>query len=196
MRPLGLRYLALTTSIAWMVLAARPALAHASCPELRADGAPECQPSAAGLQPGAFATTYFPKGQAFLGGGAELVLFTWFNNSDRSGPGQGKFRFDVAGMGSASDTSRKLLLYRGGFVMSFEPNASRRFLIPYVTANVGGLYETVLKSRGFFDPGGGLYLVYLDNVIVDVEGSYVFPFSAADQLSGPKVQLTASFTVW
>ncbi|HEU4412905.1 MAG TPA: hypothetical protein VFS43_47125 [Polyangiaceae bacterium] len=157
------------------------------------------EPFATSFVPSAQGLAYFPLGEGvgpFYGGGVEVVLFTWSNNADTFGPSQGKIRLDVGGLASARDEQGAMVLYRGGAVVSFERNANRSWLIPYFAADAGALHARGLGGRVFADASLGLYLLYTRNVMIDAEGSFVFPLTAFDRLAGPKATLTASFSLW
>lgn len=157
------------------------------------------EPFATSFVPSAQGLAYFPLGKGvgpWYGGGVEVVLFTWSNNADTFGPSQGKIRLDVGGLAPARDEQRAMVLYRGGAAVSFERNAGRSWLIPYFAADAGGLHARGAGGRAFADASLGLYVLYTRNVMVDAEGSFVFPLGAFDRFAGPKATLTASFSLW
>jgi hypothetical protein len=148
------------------------------------------------VMPTAQAVAWFPRqaGGAYFGGGVELGLVSWSSNNDNFGPSQGRFYLSAAYL--ASTESRRAVLYRIGGVVSFEGNASRRFMIPHFGAAIGGLWESELGGAPAFDASLGLYLVHLRRFVLDAEGGVVLPFTNVDQLVGPRAQLTASFALW
>lgn len=172
-----------------------PAAASATCPRDK-PGDPVCDPYVTLLMPTATAVAWFPQhaGGAYFGGGVELGLVSWSSNNDGYGPSHGRFYASAAVLESTQ--SRRAVLYRLGAVVSFEGNASRRFLIPHFGAAIGGLWETVLRSRPAVDASLGLYVVHTRRFVLDAEGGLVLPLSAVDELFGPRAQLTASFALW
>jgi hypothetical protein len=157
------------------------------------------EPFATAFVPSVQGLAYFPLGRGvgpFYGAGVEAVLFTWSNNADTFGPSQGKIRLDVGGLAPARDGQNAMVLYRGGAVVSFERNAGRSWLIPYFAADAGGMHARGLGARAFADASLGLYLLYTRNLMIDAEGSFVFPLVGFDRLAGPKATLTASFSLW
>jgi hypothetical protein len=171
--------------------------AWAACPQEGAPSTSVCKSYSGVLMPSAEGVLFAPLGKGmgtWVGAGAELVLFTWSSNSDGFGPGQGKIRFDVAGL--ASNYGPAMVMYRGGAAVSFEGNAGRSFLIPYWGGAVGGFHESKLGGHGFVDAELGLYLLYVRGLIIDAEGGFTFPFTDFDALAGPKTQLTVSFSFW
>ncbi len=193
----------LSTSRA-LIRAAAPALAIAcglARPARAAEAGPPPlnEPFATSFVPSAQGLAYAPLGKGvgpYYGAGVEAVLFTWSNNAESFGPSQGKIRLDVGGLAPARDAQGALVLYRGGAVVSFERNAGRSWLIPYFAADLGGMHGRPFGGRVFADASLGLYLLYTRNVMIDAEGSFVFPLSAFDRLAGPKAALTASLSLW
>ena len=181
-------------AVGLLVLSSTPARAG-GCPRAL-PGDPVCDPYVAILRPTAAAVAWFPRqaGGAYFGGGVELGLLSWSSNNDGFGPSHG--RFYLSGAYLASTEKRRAVLYRIGGVVSFEGNASRRFLIPHFGAAIGGLWESQLGGAPAFDASLGLYLVHTRRFVLDAEGGVVLPFSKVDQLVGPRAQLTASFALW
>jgi hypothetical protein len=170
--------------------------AQAKCPkEDPADTL--CEPVVSMLMPSAVGTAFFPSdaGGPFYGGGVEIALLSWASNTDTFGPSHGRVRASFAYL-DAPGSDRRMLLYRFGAVVSFEGNASRRFLIPYYGASFGALWETQLGNRAVADASLGLFLVHTRDFVLDVDGGYVFPLTAVDKLIGPRAQLTAAFALW
>lgn len=169
--------------------------ANAKCPDEHDEVL--CEPHGGLFVPSITGNAAFPRGLgAHYGAGLELIFFTWKNPSDTPGPSDGKIRLDAALLVSERDSSRKMVPFRIGAVVSFERTATRSYLIPYFAADLGGLYESVIHTRMFADAGLGLYLLHTRTVSVDFEGTYMIPFSAIDELHGPKLQLTASLALW
>ena len=174
------------------------ALAAGEARASEATGPAPAEPYAAMLVPSVMGVAYLPRADgagARLGVGAELLLLTWSNSAEGVGPGQGKIRFDVAGLWDTSDSSQWTLLYRGGASVSFEGRPHRSFLVPYFSADIGGIHDKALGGSFFVDPGGGLYLLYVKNFIVDAEAGYLFALAEPD-LSGFKAHLTVSVAFW
>ena len=169
--------------------------AHAKCPDEKPDD-PACETLVSVLMPAVAGVAYFPRGglNPYVGPGVEFAGLSWSNNNDAFGPSQGTIRLGAAYMSPGG--SREMLLYRLGWAVSFEGNASRRFLIPYWGGGLGALWETDLGHRALAEGSVGLYLFYGRNVVVDAAGTLVVPFTAVDRLLAPMAQLTASFSLW
>jgi hypothetical protein len=178
-----------------LVATAAPAPAWAGCPRDK-PGDPVCDPYVSFLMPTVAAVAWFPRaaGGAYFGGGVDIGVVSWSSNNDGYGPSHGRFYLSAAVLESTHE--RRAVLYRAGAVVSFEGNASRRFLIPHFGAAIGGLWETVWSSRPTVDASLGLYLLHTRRFVLDAEGGLVLPLSAVDALLGPRAQLTASFALW
>ena len=134
-------------------------VAHAECPTTPDDHV--CRPWTALLLPTAFAVVYAPADARgpWVGGGLELVV-AWSDNSPAFGPSQGKLRFGAAALRSVpgqgagdAERTRTMATFRGGTQVSFERNASREFLIPYFSTDVGYTWSWA-DGRGMFVDGG------------------------------------------
>jgi hypothetical protein len=174
-------------------LVARPAAAK--CPNEAPDD-PACEPISSLMMPSVAAVAYFPRGglDPYAGLGVEFTTFSWSNNNDSFGPSQGTLRLGVAYL--RPNEHREMLYYRFGWAVSFEGNASRRFLIPYWGGGLGALWETELGNRALAEASLGMYIFYGRNIVVDASGTAVLPFTAVDKLLAPKAQLTAAFSLW
>jgi hypothetical protein len=169
--------------------------AHAECPTTPDDAV--CRPWSALLLPTAFGVVYAPADASgpWYGGGIEAAV-VWSDNSSAFGPSQGKVRFDIAALGTATMDAGAMAMYRGGFQVSLERNASRSFGIPYFNVDIGGLWTKGTGSRGFVDGGLGLYVVHRRGLVVDLEVDGVLPFSNPGQLGGVRGQLAVSVALW
>lgn len=185
-----------------------PGTAHAACP---ASGSPDrsvCKYWSALLTPGVFGLAYVPgDGPSapspgtyalgpWYGGGVRLSVYTWSDNAVAFGPSQGKFFLDLGLLGSGEDDTGTMALFRGGFHLSVEGNASRSWLIPYYGGTLGRLSERTLEVNWFAEAVLGVHLLYQQNVRIDLEGGYVVPFSEIDVMKGVMAQLSASVTLW
>lgn len=182
--------------LAALALLLVPTLAHAKCPSSGWPSAESCDKVDAFLMPGLVGVMYAPStGGTWYGGGVEIAPALWSHNSDRFGPGQGKLIFDIAQLES-SETDGSLLLYRAGTQLSFERNASRSLFIPFFGATFGGLHHETFDDVGFFEATAGLNLVFMENIVVSLDGGYLFPFSKVDALAGWRSTLAVNFSLW
>ncbi len=182
--------------IALALLAATAAPARADCPRTPADEV--CRPWAAMLLPTAFGVVYAPGDDAgtWLGGGFEVVALAWSDSSPAFGPSHGKLRFDMGVLRSGRDGAGSMVMYRSGAQVSIERNAARRYLIPYLGGDLGGLWTEGTGKRWFMDFGGGVYLLHRRAFIVDLEAVWLIPFSDPGLMGGLRAQLAVSFALW
>ena len=170
--------------------------AFASCPGEH-PGEPACEPIVSIMMPSVSGAMYVPNGGdlgAYWGAGIEADIFSWSHNNPAFGPSQGKLRLDVDYLVSTRD--KKALFYDVGTIVSFEGNASRRFLIPYTGVGFGGISESDYGTRLAVNASLGLFLLYTRAVVVTAEGGYFVPFTQFDTLRGATARLTASFALW
>ncbi|MCA9590163.1 MAG: hypothetical protein KC657_32890 [Myxococcales bacterium] len=149
------------------------------------------------LMPGVFGTFFQPSADLgpFYGGGVQFAPFQWSHNNDRFGPSQGSVVVQAALLDSAR-TAGTLAIFELGATASLERNSSRRWLIPYFGATVGGITHTALGTSAYAHPLGGVHLFWHRNLMLDVDGGYHFPFKDIDQTRGPRAQLSARFSLW
>lgn len=190
------RAVALAAALAAAALARAPRAAADGCPHATSDEV--CRPWTALLLPTAFGAVFAPRdlGGTWVGGGLEVALLTWSDSSHALGPSHGKLRFDIGALGGSAAGAGTMAMYRGGAQLSIERNAARRWLIPYVAVDVGGLWTDATHGRGFVDGGLGVYLWHQRTVIVDVETTYLLPFSHPADVSGFRTQLALSVALW
>jgi aerobic-type carbon monoxide dehydrogenase small subunit (CoxS/CutS family) len=161
---------------ALVAVAALSTAAHADCPTAPDDAT--CRPWSALFLPTVIGVVFAPNnaGGPFVGGGLELA-YAWADSSPAFGPSHGRVRFDIAALEGMAMNSGTMVMFRGGAQVSFERNPSRRWLIPYFSADIGGLVTSALGRRGFVDGGVGVYIVHRRTAIVDLEVDGVLPFS-------------------
>ena len=170
--------------------------ARARCPD-EGPADPACVPLASWALPTVHADLYLPRearADVYAGGGFDLSLLSWSNNIDSFGPSQGALRLGASYLRGRDE--RSLVAYRLSTVVSFEGNASRRFLVPTFGTAIGGLWETDAKHLAAAEGLLGLYVLYTRHVIIDAQGGVVVPLSTSQALFVPKAQLTASFALW
>lgn len=158
----------------------------------------DCKEYEAFMAPGATALVYAPegaKGQPFVGGGVQIAPVQWSHNNNDYGPSQGSIFFQASILTSASST-KAMALYEGGITLSFERNANRHFAIPYFGFTTGGVYNTGFKDSGYIYPLAGMHVFSHPNVVVDVQGGYMLPFEAVDELRGFRAQASIRLHMW
>jgi hypothetical protein len=180
--------------VALALLLAGPA--RADCPTTPDDSV--CRPWTAVFLPTAIGVTYAPNDAQgpWYGGGVEATFLAWSDNTPAFGPSQGRLRFDIAALRSTEMDAGTMAMYRGGAQVSIERNASRKWLIPYFSADFGALWTKATSSRLFVDGGLGVYVLYARAAIVSIEVDGVLPFSNPSRLGGARGELALSFALW
>lgn len=181
-----------------LVLLGTTRTAAAGCPRPGAPLDEVCRPWTAMLLPTAFAAVYLPGDDTgpWLGGGVEVTALAWSDSSEALGPSHGRIRFDIGILRSGDEDIGSMVMYRGGAQVSIERNAARRWLIPYVATDLGGLWTDALGSRAFVDAGLGVYLLHRRSLILDLEATYLLPFADVDDVAGVRGQLSLSVALW
>lgn len=149
------------------------------------------------LMPGIQAVYFQPSAGLgpFYGAGFQLAPIQRSHNNDRFGPSQVSVIAQVSLLKSQRVESTMALFELGG-TASLERNSSRRWLIPYFGGTIGGLTQADLGTSSYAYALGGLHLYWHHNLMLDAEGGYHFPFEDIDRAKGPRVQLTARFSMW
>jgi len=132
---------------------------------------------------------------AFYGAGVQLAPIQISHNNDRFGPSQISVIAQVSLL-RAQHVEGTMALFEIGATASLERNSSRRWLIPYFGATLGGLTQADLGTSSYAYALGGLHLYWHHNLMVDAEGGYHFPFEDIDRVKGPRAQISARFSMW
>ena len=172
-----------------------PRLAAAACPD-RDPGDSVCEPFIAFLMPSAAGAAYFPHaaGGPYFGGGVELALLSWSNNSDVFGPSQGRVRATFTYL--AGPEGRTAALYRFGGLVSVrgqrEPPLSHPLLL--------GEHRRALRLRPRRSRRGGRVARPLLRPHAPVRprrrGRVRVPVRERGRAHRTAAQLTASFALW
>jgi hypothetical protein len=188
------RWLVLVGAVTAIMASGRAA--RAECPTTPDDAV--CRPWSAMLLPTAFGSLYAPHGlsSTYYGGGLEIVLLAWSDNSNAFGPSQGRLRLDVSYLATSAMSTPAMVMYRGGAQLAFERNASRSYLIPYFAVDIGGLWSEPTGRRWYADGGLGFYLLHLRSAILDLEVTGIVPFKDINTLIGVTSRLGLSFALW
>jgi hypothetical protein len=131
----------------------------------------------------------------FYGAGVQLAPYQRSHNNDHFGPSQVATLAQVSLLKSPN-VGGTMAMFELGATASLERNSSRRWLIPYFGATLGGLTQADLGTTTYAYALGGAHLYYHHNLMIDAEGGYHFPFQDIDHLKGPRAQLSARFSLW
>jgi hypothetical protein len=149
------------------------------------------------FMPGAQAVFFEPSAGLgpFYGAGFQLAPLQRSHNNDHFGPSQVSVLLQVS-MLKSPRAEGTMALFELGATASLERNSSRRWLIPYFGATLGGLTQAQLGTSSYAYALGGLHLYWHHNLMLDAEGGYHFPFEDIDRARGPRAQLSARFSLW
>jgi hypothetical protein len=131
----------------------------------------------------------------FFGAGVQLAPLQLSHNNDHFGPSQISMIAQVSLLKSQR-VEGTMALFEVGATASLERNSSRRWLIPYFGATMGGLTQADLGTLSYAYAMGGVHLYWHHNLMLDAEGGYHFPFEDIDRQRGPRAQLSARFSMW
>lgn len=131
----------------------------------------------------------------FYGAGFQLAPIQTSHNNDRFGPSQVSVLTQVSLLKSQR-VQGTMALFEIGATASLERNSSRRWMIPYFGATLGGLTQADLGTSSYAYALGGLHLYWHHNLMLDAEGGYHFPFEDIDRAKGARAQLSARVSMW
>jgi hypothetical protein len=142
--------------------------------------------------PGAIASMFVPNNLQdlglFVGGGVELVLFSYAEQGSVWVPSHGRFYLDAMAFGSTHTNVDPLFSVGLGFDLTLERSPGRRYLLPYVGIQTGIAYQQQSGSFGWAMPLIGIYPWASHAVRVSLQGGYLLPTTASQDLRGVVVQ--------
>jgi len=152
------------------------------------------------LVPGAVASLFVPDDLehlgAFVGGGLELVIYSFADQGSLFVPSHGRFYLDLFALPSTHANVDPLFSASLGFDLTLERSPGRRYLLPFVGAQVGVSYQKQAGPFGWGMPLVGLYPWASHTVRVAVEGGYLLPTTAAQDVRGVVVLATIDLAPW
>ena len=144
--------------------------------------------------PGAAASVFVPNDLqdlgAFAGGGIELVLYSFADQGGLFVPSHGRFYLDALALASAHAGVDPLFSASLGFDLTLERSPGRRYLLPFVGAQVGVAYQTQTGAFGWGMPLAGIYPWASHTLRVAIEGGYLLPTTASQDVRGVVVMTT------
>ena len=152
------------------------------------------------FMPGAGYSFYKPVGAdsigQFSGFTVDYLLYAKSAQDDGFGPSHVRLYAKLNLANSDKDSISTMFIYSLGLQMSIEKNPKRYWLIPYFGFEAGGISHKTLGSTFAFYPLGGLHVIALKNLYINVHGGYVYPVSNFEYLSGYFAQATLNFALW
>lgn len=157
----------------------------------------DCREYETFFMPGAQAVLYKPAGveAPYFGGGFHIDVVRWSHHNNGFGPAEGAVYMQASLLKSES-SEHTMGIYEGGLNLSFEKNPQRQYLIPYFGMTAGGLFTEDQPHSGFVQPLLGMHLYSNHNVVAEVQGGYMFPTDAIDELAGFRAQASIRFHLW
>lgn len=150
--------------------------------------------------PGAIASLFVPNDLqnlgAFVGGGLELVLYSFADQGSLFVPSHGRFYLDALALPSTHGAVDPLFSVSLGFDLTLERSPGRRYMLPFVGAQAGVAYQSQVGPFGWGMPLVGLYPWASHAVRVAVEGGYLLPTTAAQNVRGVVVMATLDLAPW
>jgi hypothetical protein len=142
--------------------------------------------------PGAIASVFLPNDLQnlglFAGGGVELVIFSYAEQGSVWIPSHGRFYLDAIAFASTHANIDPLFSLGLGFDLTIERSPGRRYLLPYVGIQTGIAYQQQSGSFGWAMPLVGLYPWASHAVRVSLQGGYLLPTTAAQDVRGVVIQ--------
>lgn len=141
--------------------------------------------------PGAITSLFVPNDLqdlgAFAGGGLELVLYEYAHQGSMWIPGHGRFYVDAIVLGSSHAAIDPMFSASLGFDLSLEQSPGRRFLLPFVGAQLGVAFQKQEGTFGWAMPLAGIYFWSSRAVRVALQGGYLMPTTASQDVRGVDV---------
>lgn len=142
--------------------------------------------------PGAMASVFVPNDLQnlglFAGGGLELVIFSYAEQGSVWVPSHGRFYLDAMAFASTHANVDPLFSLGLGFDLTIERSPGRRYLLPYVGIQTGIAYQQQSGSFGWAMPLVGIYPWASHFIRVSLQGGYLLPTTASQDLRGVVVQ--------
>jgi hypothetical protein len=152
------------------------------------------------LLPGVYYGLYQPVDRATYGvlhgTTIELVVASWVHRNDNRGPSHGRVSLKVDLLSSTREGQPVAFMYAAGVDLSVERNPSRRFLIPFFGADLGGLTQRNMGHRFQVTPRAGVYLWTNRNLFVTLAGGYMLVPGEIETLRGWRANLGLNLTLW
>ncbi len=150
--------------------------------------------------PGAITSLFVPDDLnhlgAFVGGGAEVVIYGFAEQGSMFIPSHGRFYVDVLVLGSPHVGIDAMFSGSLGFDLTLERSPGRRFLLPFVGAQVGVAFQKQLGTFGWGMPLAGLYVWASRSLRIALQGGYLLPTTATQENRGVVVMASIDVAPW
>lgn len=144
--------------------------------------------------PGAALSVFVPNDLqnlgAFAGGGIELVVYSYAEQGNMWIPSHGRFYIDALVLGTTHANIDPMFSASVGFDVSLERAPGRRYLLPFLGAQVGIAFQKQAGTFGWAMPLAGIYPWASHALRIAVQGGYLLPTTAAQDVRGIVVMTT------
>jgi hypothetical protein len=150
--------------------------------------------------PGAVGALFVPNDVsrygAFMGGGIEVVIYSFTNQGSMFVPSHGRFYLDALVLGTAATGIDPMFTGALGFDLTVEQSPGRRFLLPFVGAQVGMAFQKQTGTFGWAMPIVGFYPWASRVMRIAVQGGYLLPTTASQDIRGVVVTASLDLSAW
>ncbi len=150
--------------------------------------------------PGAVTSLFVPNDLnglgAFVGGGLELVIFSYAEQGSIWIPSHGRFYIDMQVLGSSHPGIDAMFSGAFGFDLSLERAPGRRYMLPYVGIQAGIAFQKQAGTFGWAMPLVGLYPWASHALRVSFQAGYLLPTTAAQDIRGVVVMASVDLAPW
>ena len=150
--------------------------------------------------PGAVSSVFLPNDGAdfgaFVGGGVELVFFFYADEGNVWVPSHGRFYLDFQVLGSTMANVNPMFTGSAGFDLSLERSPGRRFMLPFVGIQTGVAFQQQVGTFGWAMPLAGVYPWASRSLRVSLEGGYLLPTTAAQDVRGVVIRASLDVAAW
>lgn len=149
---------------------------------------------------GAGYSAYLPSNQSkfgiFHGVSTEFVWVSSHARNYKRTPCNWRIYSRLAIMNSSKENTGGLISYLMGANFSLESKVRRKWMIPYMGFEIGGLKQKELGGGLQLSPILGVQLFANQHFSLQAQAAYTYSTRAFDQLSGWGAALTANFFLW
>lgn len=152
------------------------------------------------FMPGGGYRTYFQKGQnpsqPYHGYMVDFVIYADGNVATyMKTPARMKFYSNLSILSSSRAEASDIFMLGVGANCAFEANISRKFLIPYFGAEVGGIFEKNFSSMQI-TPVAGVQIYSNQKIIWSLQGGYLYSLKQFNDYSGYNISSSVNFLLW
>ena len=187
---------ALTALTALTALWGWSAPAQAACPKSGDPDLSVCVYSNAWMVPSLQVGVWTADDRTLAAAGARVELYQWKDNSPGFSPSHGAWYAELSLVDRAGPGRAHAWIYGAAGRLSFEGNASRRWLIPYYGAMVGAVSQAGQPRRLLARADLGVSLWHSDALHLWAQAGYQRDASSSPRWRGATGQLGLTWAPW